>query len=162
MKDDKCPFKGYKNMACDFIGIKHEDGSMQCPTQIFNKCMGCQEATSFNEDDQKIIEKTLNKLKQEGSKTMYTCEICKREYDSVWEYAACVSKCSEKLKKKEEAKRLEEANAALNKVKQAKAHYQEQLDNFKKKYPTEYKMYLFNNDGVNECPYDCKGFVVNE
>lgn len=76
------------------------------------------------------------------SKT-YTCAICGKQYDNVNDYLKCVALCGEKLKKKEaekEQKRIEEINAALNRVKQAKVYYEEQLANFKEKYPEEYKL----------------------
>lgn len=74
----------------------------------------------------------------------YTCGVCGTEHVNVNDYAICVSKCVEELKQKQEAekkrKRLEEVNAALNKLKAAKAYYEEQLDIFKEKYPEEYKL----------------------
>lgn len=74
----------------------------------------------------------------------YTCGICGQKFDDVWEYGAHVSKCVEKLKKKEEAekaqKRMEEINAALNRVKEAKKYFEDQLVQFKEKYPAEYEL----------------------
>ena len=96
---------------------------------------------------------------------MYKCAICKTEHNDLNDYMKCVASCGAALKQREEAekkrKRLEEVNAALSKVKAAKAYYQEQLDIFKEKYPEEYKLNFFN-EGVNECPYDCKGFAKDE
>lgn len=57
--DFACPFKECGNITCDFMGVKPEDGIMQCPTQIFNKCQ-CDIA--FNEEDKNIIKETVDKL----------------------------------------------------------------------------------------------------
>lgn len=74
----------------------------------------------------------------------YTCGICGQKFDEVLEYGTHVSKCVERLKKKEEAekeqKRMEELNAALNRVKEAKKYFEDQLDQFKEKYPEEYEL----------------------
>ena len=80
----------------------------------------------------------------------FVCGICGKGYYDVESYMKCVSKCGAELKAKKEAeekqKRMEEVNAALNKVKQAKAYYEEQLALFETKYPEEYKM----NFGVRD------------
>ena len=68
----------------------------------------------------------------------YVCNICGKVYYDVDSYFDCVSNCRKSLKAEEKQKRLEEINAALNKVKQAKAYYEEQLALFKTKYPEEY------------------------
>ena len=85
---------------------------------------------------------------------MYKCEICKKEYDNVWDYANCVSKCSKELRIKEEAekerKRLEEVNGALNRLKAVKKNYEYLLADFEKKYPEEYKM-NFGAKDTEEC-----------
>lgn len=65
----------------------------------------------------------------------YVCGICGTAYSDLDDYLNCVSKCGEKLK---ENKHLEEVNAALNGVKQAKNYYEQKLDEFKQKYPKEY------------------------
>lgn len=76
--------------------------------------------------------------------TNYTCGICGQNFDDVLDYAAHVSKCAERVKKNEEAKkaqkRMEEINAALNRVKEAKKYFEDQLDQFKEKYPEEYDL----------------------
>ena len=86
----------------------------------------------------------------------YVCGICGTEYNTLDLYLDCVSQCGEKLKKeREEAenkKRLEELNAALNGVKQAKEYYEQRLEEFKEKYPEEYKL-NFASEG---CHGDCK------
>ena len=75
---------------------------------------------------------------------MYKCSICGNEYKSLDEYMKCVASCGAKLKEKEEAeeaqKRLEEINAALNRVKEAKRYFEDQLAQFKEKYPVEYDL----------------------
>lgn len=74
----------------------------------------------------------------------YVCGICGTGYYDVDSYMKCVNKCGAELKAQKEAeekqKRMEEVNAALNKVKQAKAYYEEQMALFETKYPEEYKM----------------------
>ena len=74
----------------------------------------------------------------------YVCGICGTEHFDMDSYAKCVTTCTAETKAKLEAeakqKRMEEVNAALNKVKQAKAYYEEQLALFETKYPEEYKM----------------------
>jgi hypothetical protein len=57
---NKCPFKECNNITCDYMGVEPEDGIMQCPTQIFNKC---QSDIEFTEEDNIIIAETLKKLK---------------------------------------------------------------------------------------------------
>lgn len=93
----------------------------------------------------------------------YVCGICEKGYEDLEEYLKCVSSCGETLKankkKEEEKKRLEEINAALNRIKQAKAYYEEQLDKFKEKYPEEYELNFGKAECV--CPSDCKGFEEN-
>lgn len=80
----------------------------------------------------------------------FVCGICGTGYYDVDSYMKCVSKCGAELKAQKEAeerqKRMEEVNAALNKVKQAKAYYEEQLKLFEVKYPEEYAM----NFGVRD------------
>lgn len=75
---------------------------------------------------------------------MYKCSICGNEYKSLDDYMKCVASCGAKLKEKEEAektqKRMEEINAALNRVKEAKKYFEDQLDQFKEKYPEEYDL----------------------
>lgn len=89
----------------------------------------------------------------------YVCGICGAEYDDLNSYLECVSKCGEtikaELKAKEEKERLEKVNAELNKVKQAKAYFEEVAAKFKEEYPEEYEL----NFGKSECdcPHDCKG-----
>lgn len=68
----------------------------------------------------------------------YVCNICGKVYYDVDSYFNCVSNCCKEVKENAKQKRLEEINAALNKVKQAKAYYEEQLALFKAKYPEEY------------------------
>ena len=68
----------------------------------------------------------------------YVCNICGKVYYDVDSYFNCVSNCCKEVKESAKQKRLEEINAALNKVKQAKAYYEEQLDLFKTKHPEEY------------------------
>ena len=74
----------------------------------------------------------------------YVCGICGTSYYDLDSYMKCVTKCGSELKAQKEAeekqKRMEEVNAALNKVKQAKAYYEEQMALFEEKYPEEYKM----------------------
>ena len=75
---------------------------------------------------------------------MYKCSICNNEYESLDQYMKCVAPCGEKLKKKKETekaqKRIEEINAALNRVKEAKKYFEDQLAQFKEKYPEEYDL----------------------
>lgn len=84
---------------------------------------------------------------------MYKCSICGNEYKSLDEYMKCVASCGAKLKEKEEAekaqKRLEEINAALNRVKEAKKYFEDQLDQFKEKYPVEYDLNFAKKKDTN-------------
>ena len=73
----------------------------------------------------------------------YTCGICGKEHEDRDRYLTCVTNCvaKEKIAESEaKKKRLEEVNSALNRVKQAKKYYEEQLADFEKKYPEEYKI----------------------
>ena len=88
----------------------------------------------------------------------YTCAICGMEHFTLDGYLACVSKCGEELKKQKENKRLEEVNAALNRVKQAKDYYEKQLVEFKEKYPEEYKL-NFGTKDTEKC--NCKHKSAN-
>lgn len=87
----------------------------------------------------------------------YLCSICGKTHYDLGEYVDCVTRCSEKLKEQEEKekerKRAEEINAALNKVKQAKAYFEQQLKEFEEKYPEEYK---FNFAEEKDCCDDKK------
>ena len=84
----------------------------------------------------------------------YICGICGKSHEALDAYLECVSKCGETLKAKEKAeeekKKLEKLNAELNKVKQAKAYYEEVAAKFKKEYPEEYKL-NFGNCSNDTC-----------
>lgn len=92
----------------------------------------------------------------------YICSICGKGYNDLSLYLNCVRDCGYELEKKlkkekeEAAKReaeskkcAEEVNAALNGIKQAKAYYEQKLNEFKEKYPEEYVM-NFGNDELND------------
>lgn len=57
----ECPFGECSDIVCDFMGVKHEEPVVQCPTQIFNKC---QEDIALSEEDIPIIEKTWKELRE--------------------------------------------------------------------------------------------------
>ena len=93
----------------------------------------------------------------------YVCSICGKGYDDLALYVDCVKNCGYELEKKlkkekeeaakreaESKKRAEEVNAALNGVKQAKAYLEQKMNEFKEKYPEEYRM----NFGATECDCD--------
>ena len=91
-------------------------------------------------------------------KKQYVCSICENSYDSLETYLKCVSTCGAKLQKErdEAVKRAEEVNAALNKVKAAKSYYEEQLKDFKEKYPEEYYLNFSSSDDCDDwCDFDC-------
>lgn len=49
----KCPFKEQLksgSMVCDYGGMRHEPGVVQCPTPIFNKCQSGDEDEILPED----------------------------------------------------------------------------------------------------------------
>ena len=50
-----CPFNGYGSITCDFGGCKPEEGAVECPTSIYNKC---QSDEAFTEEDKRVIEET--------------------------------------------------------------------------------------------------------
>lgn len=88
----------------------------------------------------------------------YVCGICGKEYFDLNQYMECVSKCGENakatLKAEAEKARLEKMNAALNRVKEAKKYFEEQLEKFEKEYPEEYKL---NFGESHKCSNDtCK------
>lgn len=70
----------------------------------------------------------------------YICGICGKEHIELDSYLKCVAKCGEVIKEEENKKRMNEINAAINRVKQAKVYYEEQLASFKEKYPEEYEL----------------------
>lgn len=86
---------------------------------------------------------------------VYTCGICEKEHIRLEDYLKCVYMCGEKLKKEQEEielkKRAEELNIAISKVKAAKAYYEQQLNDFKEKYPEEYEL---NFGKTHECSCD--------
>ena len=83
----------------------------------------------------------------------YVCSICGKTHYDLGEYVDCVTRCSEQLKKvqkdAEEKKRLEELNAAINRVKQAQVYFEQQLNEFKEKYPAEYELNFVKNYNDN-------------
>lgn len=91
----------------------------------------------------------------------YVCGFCGKTHYDLDEYMNCVLSCGEKLKKlkkeEKEKKYLEEMNADLNGVKQAKAYYEQKLNEFKEKYPEEYEL-NFGSENTCICPSDCKGY----
>ena len=84
----------------------------------------------------------------------YVCGICEKEHVDLVQYMKCVSTCGEKLKKEQEEielkKRAEELNIAISKVKAARSYYEQQLNEFKEKYPEEYEL----NFGKHVCSCD--------
>ena len=92
-------------------------------------------------------------------KDKFVCSICGKTHYDLGEYVNCVTRCSEQLKKYEEQekekKRLEELNAALNRVKQAKAYFEQQLNEFKDKYPEEYRLNFAFDYDTEECDKTC-------
>lgn len=79
---------------------------------------------------------------------IYTCGICGKEHEKLDDYLKCVTACGNKLKEEEkekaEQKRIEEINAELNRVKEAKKYYEDKLNQFKEKYPEEYELNFGN------------------
>lgn len=77
-------------------------------------------------------------------KEKFICSICKSEHTDLTSYMNCVTTCCERVKKEnaeaEAKKRAEEVNAALNGIKQAKAYWEQKIEEFKEKYPEEYEM----------------------
>ena len=104
------------------------------------------------------------------SERRYVCNLCGKYHFDLDAFLNCVSSCGEKMKKEIEEeknkKRMEEINAALNGVKQAKKYYEDKLNEFKTKYPEEYEV----NFGECDCGSGCKcheekeetGTYVNE
>ena len=72
-------------------------------------------------------------------KTNFVCGICGDTIAGLDEYVAHVKECSV-CKVEQEQKKLEELNAAINKVRMAKSYYEECLLEFKEKYPKEYEL----------------------
>ena len=69
----------------------------------------------------------------------FKCSICGKEFTDVTNYVSHVSKCAEDYKKKE-TENLQKLNEDLNRVKAAKAYYEDQLSKFKENYPEAYKL----------------------
>lgn len=84
----------------------------------------------------------------------YVCGICGKKYESLDYYLACVAKCGEKLKAEQKAEaekeRLEKVNAALNRIKEAKKYWEDQLDKFKEEYPEEYELNFGKKDNYDD------------
>lgn len=74
----------------------------------------------------------------------FICSICKKDYNDLNSYVNCVTSCYEKKLKEEKeaenAKKLEETNAFISKVKAAEKYLMEVKTEFKEKYPEEYKL----------------------
>lgn len=91
----------------------------------------------------------------------YVCSICGKDYNDLENYVDCVTKCSEQIKenekKEKEKKRLEELNAALNRVKEAKKYFEQQLNEFKEKYPEEYELNFVEEKDVCDDKKTCGG-----
>lgn len=87
----------------------------------------------------------------------FVCSICGKEHFTLDAYMNCVSKCGENAKAVQKAEaekeRLVKMNAALNRVKEAKKYFEEQLAKFEKEYPAEYKLNFGEKD---TCKDDCK------
>ena len=88
-------------------------------------------------------------------KEKYVCDLCGKTHYELDGYVKCVVECGEKLKKLEEEEKnkkyLEEVNAAINGVKQAKAYYEQKLNEFKEKYPAEYELNFMENVSCDNC-----------
>ena len=89
----------------------------------------------------------------------YVCGLCGKTHYELDEYLACVAKCGAELKAREEEKakkkHLEEVNAALNGIKEAKKYYKDLLLKFEEKYPEEYKMNFGHLDTECDCGGSC-------
>lgn len=79
----------------------------------------------------------------------FKCDICGESIIGLDEYVKHVKACADKEKAKTNEEYLNKLNSAINKVKQAKAYYDDCLKEFKQKYPKEYDL----NFGCN-C-YSC-------
>lgn len=90
-------------------------------------------------------------------KREYVCGFCGETHTDLDSYMKCVSTCGNSIKKHQEEERqkkyLEEVNAALNAVKQAKKYYEDKLNEFKTKYPKEYEI---NFAETCSCGSECK------
>jgi hypothetical protein len=90
-------------------------------------------------------------------KREYVCGFCGETHTDLDSYMKCVSTCGNSIKKHQEEERhkkyLEEVNAALNAVKQAKKYYEDKLNEFKTKYPKEYEI---NFTETCSCGSECK------
>lgn len=74
-------------------------------------------------------------------KKKYKCDFCGKEYENHGDYVSCVVKCGKEFdKRKEEEKKCEKLNAALNHVKEAKKYYEQKLEEFKENFPEEYEL----------------------
>lgn len=92
----------------------------------------------------------------------YVCSLCGKQHHDLDAYINCVSTCGSKLKKEQEEaekiKRMTEINAALNAVKQAKKYYEDKLEEFKTKYPEEYKTNFVKEETKTYTPNYPKDF----
>lgn len=84
----------------------------------------------------------------------FTCSICGKGFNNVFDYASHVSKCAEDYKKKEEAD-LQKMNDDLNRVKAAKSYYEDQLAKFKENYPEAYEL-NFGKEKTCKCHNNTK------
>lgn len=87
----------------------------------------------------------------------YVCGFCGKTHYDIDAYMNCVSKCGNSFKKKideeKQKKYLDELNASINAVKQAKKYYEDKLNEFKTKYPKEYEI---NFAETCSCSSECK------
>lgn len=84
----------------------------------------------------------------------YVCDLCKKTHTNLDDYLDCVFTCGEYLKQerkeKEQREYREKLYAEINKVKQAKKYYEEQLADFKAKYPKEYELNFATEGGSKD------------
>lgn len=87
----------------------------------------------------------------------FKCDICGNTVNGLDSYVEHVKICADakkaRLKAKKEKEYLDQLNAAINKVKQAKAYYRDCLKEFGEKYPKEYEV---NFGGCNCEDHSCK------
>ena len=84
----------------------------------------------------------------------FICSICRKNYNDLHNYINCVTSCYEKKLKEEKeaenAKKLEEINALISKVKAAEKYLIEVKAEFKEKYPEEYELNFGKKDNYDD------------
>ena len=104
-----------------------------------------------------LVQLSMTRKESNMDNNEYKCDICGNTVNGLDSYVKHVKLCADskkaRLQAKKEKEYLDQLNAAINKVKQAKSYYRDCLKEFREKYPKEYEV----NFGERNCEdHSCK------